>query len=88
MLANRNWLVTVMFSLSTGAATLHGAEPETPHKFERQQLSDVYFSEGVGVGDLNGDDKPDVVYGPYWFAGPDFTARHEIYPPQPQNREA
>jgi hypothetical protein len=84
----RSWSIAVVLMLVTGEVGAVGAEPETPHKFERQQLTDVYFSEGVGVGDLNGDDKPDVVYGPYWFAGPDFTARHEIYPPQPQNREA
>jgi hypothetical protein len=47
----------------------------------------VYYSEGVGAGDLNRDGHPDVVYGPYWFAGPSFTEKHEIYPPKPQPRE-
>lgn len=55
------------------------------HTFERQRLTDTYYSEGAGVGDLNGDGKKDVVYGPYWFAGPDFATRREIYPPKPQN---
>ncbi len=54
------------------------------HQFDRQPLTTVYFSEGVAVGDLNNDGIPDVVYGPYWFEGPDFRRRHEIYAPQPQ----
>lgn len=55
--------------------------------FERRQLTDVYYSEGVSAGDLNGDQVADVVCGPYWFAGPDFSSKHEIYPAVPQNRE-
>ena len=54
--------------------------------FERQQLSDVYFSEGASAGDLNGDGVADVVCGPQWFAGPDFAKTYEIYPAVPQNR--
>ncbi|MCA8994777.1 MAG: VCBS repeat-containing protein, partial [Planctomycetaceae bacterium] len=55
------------------------------HTFQSQQLTDVYFSEGANAGDLNKDGSADVVYGPYWFAGPDFKAKHEIYAPVPQN---
>lgn len=57
------------------------------HKFERQQLTDEYYSEGASFGDINQDGKPDVVHGPYWWEGPDFANRHEIYPPKPQNRK-
>lgn len=57
------------------------------HTFERQQLSDVYFSEGASAGDINGDGIFDVVCGPSWYAGPDFVARSEIYPAVPQNRK-
>src|SRR6516225_2663950 len=52
--------------------------------FKRLQLTDVYYSEGANAGDLNHDGKPDVVCGPYWYEGPAFQKRHEIYPPQPQ----
>lgn len=55
--------------------------------FERQQLSDVYYSEGAAGGDINGDGVGDVVCGPFWYAGPKFTTRHEIYPAVPQNRD-
>ncbi len=56
-------------------------------KYQRQKLTDVYYSEGAHAGDLNRDGKPDIVYGPYWFEGPDFKIKHEIYPPKPQNKD-
>jgi hypothetical protein len=57
------------------------------HTFERQQLTDVYFSEGASAGDINRDGKDDVVYGPYWFAGPDYKAKSEIYAAKAQPTE-
>ena len=55
--------------------------------FHRQQLSDVYYSEGVATGDLNSDGTTDIVYGPHWYAGPTYTTQQEIYPAVPQKRE-
>ena len=55
-------------------------------EFARQQLTDIYFSEGASAGDINGDGVVDIVYGPYWFEGPAFEARHEIYTAVPQDR--
>jgi hypothetical protein len=63
------------------------AEDAGRQKFVRQQLTSEYYSEGVGVGDLNNDGHLDVIYGPYWFAGPGFESQQEIYTPRPQNRE-
>ncbi|MFM7116726.1 MAG: hypothetical protein ACKO0N_08845, partial [Planctomycetota bacterium] len=54
------------------------------HRFQRQPLTRTYFSEGTAVGDLNADGHVDVVYGPHWYAGPDFKTVREIYPAQPQ----
>jgi hypothetical protein len=57
------------------------------HTFQRQQLTDVYYSEGIAAGDLNHDGVTDMIYGPYWFAGPSFTEKREIYPAKAQPRE-
>jgi hypothetical protein len=54
----------------------------TLHSFKKQQLEGYYWSEGAMLGDLNKDGKADAVYGPYWWAGPDFKKRHEIYAPK------
>jgi putative membrane-bound dehydrogenase-like protein len=66
------------------AATVE-ADDYSLHSFERQQLTGTYFSEGANAGDVNADGVADVVYGPYWFAGPDYKTKQEIYPPVPQD---
>ena len=48
--------------------------------FKRIQLHDQFWSEGATFGDLNHDGKPDMIAGPYWWEGPDFTKRHEYAP--------
>jgi len=78
------------FSLLLLAALLTStalAEDFVLHSFDRQQLTDVYYSEGIAAGDLNHDGQTDIVYGPYWFAGPKFAEKREIFAAQPQNRE-
>lgn len=57
------------------------------HTFARHQLSDAYYSEGIGTGDLDRDGNMDIVYGPLWFAGPAYEKQYEIYPPIAQPRE-
>ena len=56
------------------------AQGAAPVRFEKKVLSDAYLCDGVDAGDLNRDGKSDIVAGPYWYEGPDFTAQHEIYP--------
>jgi hypothetical protein len=36
---------------------------------------------------LNHDGRVDPVCGPYWFAGPGFREKHEIYPAKAEPRE-
>lgn len=47
--------------------------------FQKIQLHDQFWSEGATFGDLNNDGKNDIVAGPWWWEGPDFKKRHEIY---------
>jgi FG-GAP-like repeat len=78
----------VVIVLVASAFGLAGNEDFVIHTFDRQRLTDEYYSEGIGAGDVNRDGHVDIVYGPYWFAGPKFEEKHEIFPPKPQNREA
>lgn len=71
----------------TAAANYALSQQRELHEFARQQLTGTYFSEGTAVGDINGDGVKDVVYGPYWFVGPKFEAKHEFYKVQPQPME-
>lgn len=57
------------------------------HSFERVQLIDRYYSEGINAADINGDGYMDVIHGPFWFAGPDYKKSNIIYQAPPQNRE-
>lgn len=57
------------------------------HSFERIQLTDRYYSEGINAADIDGDGHMDVIHGPFWFAGPEFQTKKLIYQAAPQNRE-
>lgn len=52
-------------------------------EYQRLTLSETFYCEGGAFADLNRDGHPDVISGPYWYAGPDFQTRHELYSPQP-----
>ncbi|MDA1264865.1 MAG: FG-GAP-like repeat-containing protein, partial [Planctomycetota bacterium] len=43
------------------------------------QLNPEFTCEGASYGDVNGDGVNDVVAGPFWWAGPEFSARHRYY---------
>ena len=72
----------------TGTLTPLAADEHVLHSFDRVELTDVYFSEGANAGDIDGDGQVDIVYGPWWFAGPDYKKRRQIYAAKPQNRES
>ena len=70
------WALTGLLA----AGALSHAADSTLHTFKKIQLSDEFWSEGASFGDFNKDGKMDIVSGPYWWAGPDFSARREYYP--------
>ncbi len=59
------------------------AEDYTLRPFKKTELSNVFFCEGASFGDFNKDGKNDLVSGPFWYEGPDFQKKREIYPPAP-----
>ncbi|WP_395737385.1 PVC-type heme-binding CxxCH protein [Prosthecobacter sp.] len=61
------------------ATTVHAATQIT---WKRQQLHGDFYSEGAAIGDINGDGKPDVVAGPFWWEGPTFEKKHAYYEPK------
>jgi putative membrane-bound dehydrogenase-like protein len=61
------------------ATTVHAATQIT---WKRQQLHGDFYSEGATIGDINGDGKPDVVAGPFWWEGPAFEKKHAYYEPK------
>jgi putative membrane-bound dehydrogenase-like protein len=67
-----------IFLLAMGTLA-HSAERYTLHSFQKIQLTDQFFAEGANYGDFNRDGVMDVVSGPYWYAGPTYTERHEYY---------
>ena len=50
--------------------------------FDRIQLSAEFTCEGALFADVTNDGQADVVAGPYYYPGPTFAERHEIYPPR------
>jgi hypothetical protein len=50
---------------------------DSPALFKKTRLSDQFQAEGAAIGDFNKDGKMDVVVGPYWYEGPDFTKKHQ-----------
>ncbi len=46
--------------------------------YRMQRIDDFYFSWGTSVADVNRDGIKDIVTGPYYYLGPDFTVKREI----------
>lgn len=78
----RVWLPIVLVA-STHAVLCAGDAV----RFERQVLTDQYYCDGVTAGDIDRDGDLDIVAGPYWYEGPDFTLAHAFYEPVSLPRE-
>jgi putative membrane-bound dehydrogenase-like protein len=51
--------------------------------FSTRALDRSFVAEGGAIGDLDGDGHADLVAGPWWYRGPEFTERHEFMPAKP-----
>jgi hypothetical protein len=74
----KSLLATVV---AVSACAICYAETPAP-AFTKIKLTDKFYAEGAYYADFNRDGKLDVVAGPYWYEGPDFTKRREIRPPR------
>src|SRR3954463_12783100 len=75
--------LSIVASVVIAGASVAGAQEIT---WKKQQLTDKFYAEGMNAADFNKDGKMDVVYGPFWWEGPDFKVRHEIF--QPTGKQA
>jgi hypothetical protein len=75
--------VVILLSLFT-ASLASAADDGTNIHWKKIKLSDQFMNEGATFGDFNHDGKTDLISGPYWYEGPDFSPekRHEIMPVQ------
>jgi hypothetical protein len=78
IILSATWLALLS---ATGAATPRAVS------FQKITLTSEYLADGIAAADIDGDGRIDVIAGPYWYAGPDFTRRHTFYEPVPQSLE-
>jgi hypothetical protein len=85
MISNRFSMTGPPVAVLAGTAALLLAASDAPpvvRTFQRTVLSDQFWCEGAHHGDFNRDGVQDIVAGPWWWAGPEYKERHEIYAPQ------
>lgn len=83
---NKLHLATHLLTAIFTATSAFAAAPRAI-RFDKLVLTDQYFCDGISAGDINRDGRPDVVAGPYWYAGPEFKSRQAFYEPVPHPPE-
>jgi hypothetical protein len=51
----------------------------TSPNFRAQRINEFYYSYSSAIADVNRDGNPDVVAGPYYYLGPQFTVGRQLY---------
>jgi len=76
-MSKSQWKISFMLLCLAGlfVSISFGADPE----YKKIVVSDKFHSEGAGVGDFNNDGIWDIVSGHFWYEGPDFVKKHQLY---------
>lgn len=82
----RTWALVCAALLISRANVAPREDRRWVHSFEKKVLTSEYYSEGANYGDLDRDGVMDIVSGPYWYKGPDYGRKYEIYPAVAQDR--
>lgn len=59
-----------------------GASGAGVPSFTKVRLNADFYSEGINVGDLDRDGNLDIIAGPYWYRGPEFTTKMTFRQPR------
>jgi hypothetical protein len=54
-------------------------------RFKVQRVNPLSYTYSAEVADINRDGTPDIVAGPFYYLGPDYSAQREMYLPQSLN---
>jgi len=75
--------LAVVLALAFMTAVNENASAAEPDDiwFEKQQLTDKYYCDGIATGDIDKDGHLDIVAGPFWYAGPNFETANPFYKP-------
>ncbi len=49
---------------------------QTSPRFTAQHISDLYYGWSAAIADITHDGTPDIISGPFYYQGPDYTTRH------------
>lgn len=68
--------------IAAGSLMSAAGTPAAALEFQRLALDEAFRAEGAVLADVTGDGVADAIAGPFYYVGPDYSARHEIYPAQ------
>ena len=71
------WGILLSMGLRTSSIAQKTGGKIIPIRFEKKQIAAESY-ESVGVFDVNGDKKLDIISGAFWYEGPDFLNRYFI----------